>query len=151
MKTTNLTKIALSTLIALSLNVHANSQNERFPGDYFMVHKNMPHYMKVFRKYGDDKALGLNDEQKNTLQAMQEKTVMTVSQTATQIKDLELELQKKVVIEGKDAKQMKALVERIADLRMKLTMLHIDCIHNSKQILTPEQEVFYMKKLGIQK
>lgn len=153
MKITNLKKVALSLLVALSLNANANeiAKNENFPGDYFMVHKNMPHFMKVFRKFGDNKALGLSDEQKNRLQALQEKVVTTVSQTATKIKDLELELQKAVVVEGKDSKQMKELVERIATLRMQLTMVHIECIHSSKQILTPEQEAFYMKKLGIQK
>lgn len=81
---------------------------------------------------------------------MQEE-VSNVSQAALEIRELEFRLQREVTLENKDSKQIQDLVERIAKLRTQLTMVHIDCIHGSKQILTPKQDRFFIQKSGIKK
>lgn len=140
-------------IFSLLLGINSYSQNiakdERFPADYFMVHKNLPHYMQIFREYGDDKTLALSDEQKSKLQQMQEEVVVMVSKTAIEIRDLELALQKGVVLENKNSKQMQDLVEEIATLRLQMTNAHIDCIQEVKKVLTKKQDKFFIDKLGI--
>lgn len=81
MKTNNLNKIALGLLVSLSLNANAHdvSDVEHFPKDYFLVHKNMPHYMKVFRKFGDDNTLGLSDEQKKETTSLARRSFQCIS------------------------------------------------------------------------
>lgn len=140
-------KIAALFLTVLALN--AANIEERFPGDYFMIHKNLPHYMQVFRMHGDDPALGLDAKQKEKLSAFQESVVQKVAKAAHQIKELELTVQKRVVHENATSEDLKELIAKIAKLRADLTMEHINCINRVQQVLTPKQRQFFIDKLGI--
>lgn len=141
-------KIAVLFLTVLALN--AANIEERFPGDYFMIHKNLPHYMQVFRMHGDDPALGLDATQKQKLSALQESVVLKVTKAASQIKELELIVQKRVVYEKATSEDLKELIAKIAKLRADLTMEHISCINRVQQVLTPKQRQFFIDKSGIQ-
>jgi len=143
------TALVLSLVWAISSHAHTISKDERFPADYFMVHKNLPHYMKIFRVYGDDESLGLSDQQKAKLQKLQEEVASVVVDRATKIKELELALQKGVVLENKTSKQLKDVLEEIATLRLELTKAQIDCLHGVKKVLTQEQDKFFIEKVGI--
>jgi len=147
----NFKKIALVLSLVLAIISHAQniSKDERFPADYFMVHKNLPHYMQIFREFGDDKNLDLSDKQKAKLQKLQEEVVSVVTNKATQIRDLELALQKGVVLENKTSEQTKDVLEEIATLRLEMTKAHIGCIHEVKKVLTQKQDKFFIEKLGI--
>lgn len=140
-------KIAVLFLTVLALN--AANIEERFPGDYFLIHKNLPHYMKVFRMHGDDPALGLDTKQKKKLSAFQESVVLKVTKIASQIKELELIVQKRIVHENAKSADLKELITKIAKLRTDLTMEHLNCINQVQQVLTPKQHQFFIDKLGI--
>ena len=140
-------KTAVLFLTVLALN--AANIEERFPGDYFMIHKNLPHYMQVFRMYGDDPVLGLDATQKQKLSAFQESVVLKVTKAASQIKELELIVQKRVVHEHAKSAELKELIAKIAKQRADLTMEHINCINRVQQVLTPKQHQFFIDKLGI--
>ena len=137
--------ITLFTSTALS----ASLEDEKFPADYFLIHKNMPHYMRIFSNYENDLELGLNSEQKKEIQALREKVVIQVSELALKIKEMELKVQKQVIFENRSALELQSLVNKIAKLRAELTLAHIGCIGKVKLIITEDQHSFFLDKLGI--
>jgi len=147
----NFKSIALALSLVWAISSHAQNilADERFPVDYFMVHKNLPHYFRVFREFGDDKNLSLSNQQKAKLQKLQDATVSVVIEKALKVRELELALQKEVVFENKTSKQLQDMLEEIAALRLELTKAHIGCIQEVKKVLTHEQDKFFIEKLGI--
>jgi hypothetical protein len=137
--------------VLISTNLFAAMSEERFPADYFLVHKNLPHYMQVFRNFSEDTTLHLSIKQKEELQAFQEKVVVLVSEKASKIRDLELILQKKVLLQKQSKIQLKSLVSEIAKLREEMTLAHIGCINGVQNILTDEQNEFFIQKSGVKK
>lgn len=124
-------------------------QEERFPADYFLIHKNMPHYMQVFNTFENDTALALSKEQKQEINALREKVVIKVAELAHKIKSLEEALKKRVVFEDVAAAELKPFVSEIANLRAELTLSHIECIQKTRALLTKEQHQFFLDKLEI--
>lgn len=124
---------------------------ERFPADYFLIHKNMPHYMQIFNLFENDTALALSELQKKKIHALREKVVIKVAEVAHKIKALEEKLQKKVIFVDMTTAEIKPLVVEIANLRTELTLSHIECIQKTRALLTEEQHNFFLEKLEIEK
>jgi len=114
-------------------------KKEKFPGDYFLIHKNLPHFMKIFRMHMDDKTLALSKEQIQKLSAEQDNVVATLIPLANSIKEKELEVMRLSVYEGKNAQDLKDLLEEIVALRVKMSEKHVDCIHAFYTTLSKEQ------------
>ncbi len=155
------TKVALISIVALSAIAEPTVSkdnftkrsikevHEKFPGDYFLIHKNIPHYMRIFGNYENDPALSLSETQKKELQMLREKVVIYVSELALKIKEMELRVQKQLIFENRSALKLEPLVNEIAKLRAELTLAHIDCIEKVKSIITEKQHQFFLDKLGI--
>lgn len=141
-------KVSIVLLFVALSSSFASPKSERFPADYFLVHTNLPHYMQVFQKFGDDPKLALSSEQKKQMQELMDKTLSVVIKNATIVRDLELALQKAVLFENKNSQQTKDLIEEILLLRTNLTITHIDCIEEAKKILTKEQDKLFLEELG---
>mgnify|MGYP000366939386 CR=1 FL=1 len=124
---------------------------ERFPADYFLIHKNMPHYMQIFNLFENDTALALSELQKEKIHALRERVVIKVAEVAHKIKALEEELQKKVIFMDMTTAEIKPLVVEIANLRTELTLSHIECIQKTRALLTEQQHNFFLEKLEIEK
>jgi len=141
-------KVAIVASMLL-VNLMAAMPEERFPADYFLVHKNLPHYMNVFREFDDDAVLQLSVKQKTQLQTIQEHVVLVVSQKASKIKDLELQLKNDLIFKKKPLAQLNHLVEEIAQLRKEASIIHVECIQSVQAVLTQEQHQFFITKLGV--
>lgn len=114
-------------------------KEEKFPRDYFLIHANLPHFMKIFRMHKEDKALNLSKEQIQKLSAVQDDVVANAIPWANSIKAKELEVMQLSVYEGKNAEDLKNLLEDIAALRVKMSQKHVDCIHAFYTTLSREQ------------
>jgi len=114
-------------------------KEEKFPGDYFLIHTNLPHFMKTFRMHMDDKTLALSKEQIQKLSTVQDDVVANLIPLANSIKEKELEVMRLSVYEGKNAQDLKNLLEEIAALRVKMSKKHVDCIHAFYTTLSKEQ------------
>jgi CRISPR/Cas system-associated endoribonuclease Cas2 len=114
-------------------------KKEKFPGDYFLIHTNLPHFMKIFRMHMDDKTLVLSKEQIQKLSAVQDDVITTLTPWANSIKEKELEVMQLSVYEGKNVEGLKNLLEEIAALRVKMSKKHVDCIHAFYTTLSKEQ------------
>lgn len=114
-------------------------KEEKFPGDYFLIHTNLPHFMKIFRMYKDDKTLGLSKEQIQKLSAVQEDVIANAIPWANSIKAKELEVMQLSVHQGKNSQDLKNLLEEIAALRVKMSQKHVDCINAFYTTLSREQ------------
>ena len=115
------------------------SKEEKFPGDYFLIPSNLPHFMKVFRLQKENKAWNLSKEQIEKLQAAQEEVLSAVVPLAEKIKKLELEMADAVVYEGKNLKEVEVKLQEIANLRLEMTKKHVECINIFYKTLSKEQ------------
>lgn len=114
-------------------------KQERFPADYFLIHSNLPHFMKVFGEYGDDPRLALSKEQKAKLSSLQQELALAIVSMAERIKKAELEVMHLVVYEGKNTKDVEAKLQEIANLRLEMTKNHVECINTFYKTLSKEQ------------
>lgn len=112
---------------------------EAFPGDYFLVTKNLPFMMGLTLHHPKSANLKLSDNQLKKLKAIKKRTVPEVVKLAKQIKALELKLVDDFVIDGKSEKSQYGLLEKIAKKKLQASKRHLQCIQEVKDILTKEQ------------
>ena len=111
---------------------------EDFPKSYFLIQKNLPFMVGLSLHHPMSKSLKLSDEQKAGLNKIEKTTVPFVLKAGKQIKDKEVVLAQKF-IDGASVADMEKLVDEISVLRTDLTKKHLVCIHQVREILTPEQ------------
>ncbi|WP_457596000.1 hypothetical protein [Hydrogenimonas sp.] len=107
----------------------------------FLIRHGLPHYSMILMKLWDDKGLGLTPEQKSKLEAIRNRTVSGVKELVPQAK----ELRKKIVQAAKKGTEPAALtpdVEKLASLKARATEIQLQCIYDTKKVLTPEQMAY---------
>jgi Spy/CpxP family protein refolding chaperone len=114
----------------------------------FLINGKLPHLMKPIRAHWDDSALGLTPQQKKQLKDVQKESMLVVNQLKKEIPPLEEQV-KKEMMAGKSPEEIKPLVEKIAALKSKGTMIHLSCLYKVRSILTPEQRAT-LRKLNMQ-
>ena len=114
-------------------------QKENFPKDYFLVSQNLPFLVGTALFHPNSDTLNLSKEQLDKLVEMKKTVVPVSAKLAKEVKVMELELAKAVVEEGKDPQTQKELVDKIAAVKVKMTMAHLDCIHTVQKLLSKEQ------------
>jgi len=102
----------------------------------FLITGRMPHLTKLVMQHWDD--LGLSDDQKEKLTEIRKETMGAVMKLKPQIMKLEKEVAQ-AAMSGEKPENLKAKVDQIAKLKAQATMAHINCIYNTKKVLTPEQ------------
>jgi len=112
---------------------------ENFPKDYFLVSQNLPFLVGTALFHPNSDTLNLSTTQLEKLIEMKKTVVPVSAKLAKEVKAMELELAKAVVIDRKDPKMQKGLVEKIAEVKEKMTMAHLDCIHTVQNLLSQEQ------------
>ncbi len=115
------------------------AKKEVFPKDYFLVSQNLPFLVGAALFHPNSDTLKLSKEQLEKLKEMKNTVVPVSAKMAKEVKALELKLANNVVKEGKDSKSQAELVKKIADLKTKMTLAHIDCINKVQKILSKEQ------------
>jgi hypothetical protein len=124
---------------------------EIFPKDYFLVPRNLPFLAGLSLHHPKSSSLNLSKEQIQKILEIKKRTVPVVLKQAKKIKELELELAKKIAIETNEAKSLYPIVDEISKLRTDLTKAHLQCINDVRAVLTKEQYqklLKYATKLG---
>ena len=104
----------------------------------FLIQGKLPHLSGTVKMFWDDKDFALTDEQKTKLIEVRKYTMKNAKALGKQINKLEAE----VVQEsnnGAEPKLLKAKVSKLASLRARATMIHLNCIYNTRKILTEDQ------------
>ena len=107
----------------------------------FLIQRGLPHFSMILMKMWDNPDLALTPEQKTKLEAIRNKTISQIKEIAPQVK----ELRKKIVQVSKSGAKPETLsadVDRLANLKAKATKIQLQCIYETKQVLTPEQLAF---------
>jgi hypothetical protein len=125
--------------MAGEMSPYYRAQKENFPKDYFLVSQNLPFLVGTALFHPNSDTLNLSKEQLDKLVEMKKTVVPVSAKMAKEVKAMELELAKAVVIDRKDPKIQKGLVEKIAEAKEKMTMAHLDCIHTVQNLLSKEQ------------
>ena len=133
MKTTLLSLLTLTILSTtiLATNLSANQKP-------FLIQGKLPHLTGMVKVLWDDEDLALSSVQKTELLEVRKYTMKNAKALGKQIRKLEAE----IVNGSNDNVEPKLLKERVnilASLRAKATMVHLNCIYDTRKILTEEQ------------
>ncbi|NPA59304.1 MAG: cytochrome c [Epsilonproteobacteria bacterium] len=110
----------------------------------FLITKSLPHMTKLIKMKWNDKTLSLTKEQKTKLLEVRKSTLNSIKD----IKPKVTKLEKKIVMltkMGEDNQKIFTLIDKLSKLKAKATKAHVECIINTKKILTPSQ-LYYLKK-----
>jgi hypothetical protein len=122
----------------------------------FLIKHGLPHLTKMIMPYMNDPAFNLTAEQKAKLAEVRKQTMSAVKQIKPEV----MKLRKEIVqasTSGASADSLKVKVEKLASLEAKATMVHLNCIEKTKEILTKDQLLFLlshknkMQKHGMKK
>jgi hypothetical protein len=109
----------------------------------FLIKHGLPHLTKTVMMNWDNEAFGLTAEQKEKLQAVKKETMSTVKKLKPEV----IALRKEIVqaaTSGTKAADLKDKVEKLALMEAEATMVQLNCIEKTKEILTKDQLLFLL-------
>ncbi len=114
---------------------------ENFPHDYFLVPKNLPFLVGLALYHPASSELELTKEQTDKIVTIKDELTKKATPIALKIKNLEISLMQKMVIDEQKAKakDMYKTLDEIAALRVELSKIHLDCIEGVRDTLSKEQ------------
>lgn len=104
----------------------------------FLITKNLPHFTKLLMQQWENPDLQLTEDQRGKLLEVRKKTMAGAKKFGKEVAALE----KKVIkgaLGGKSPEELRSLVEQIAEVKAKATMLHLQCIYTTSNILDQRQ------------
>jgi hypothetical protein len=104
----------------------------------FLILGKLPHLTGMVKILWDDEDLALSKEQKTKLIEVRKYTMTNAKALGKEINALEAEIVKRSDAGNKPADLQKS-VSKLASLRAKATMVHLDCIYNTREILSKDQ------------
>ncbi len=117
------------------MNKAASKKGKKKNSPFLIIGK-MPHLTKMVKMNWD--RLNLSEKQQEELLKIRQETMSNVMRLKPQIQRLEKEVAKSTML-GDTPQSLKAKVDQIAKLKAEATMVHINCIYQTKKVLTPEQ------------
>jgi len=126
----------------VSTTLMAKPQHKQKP---FLIQGKLPHLTKKVKMMWDDPKLALTKDQKKELSLVKKETMTQVKALAKKIFPLENEIVKSSK-KGAKPKTLQNKVEKLAKLKAKATMVHLNCLYKTKQILTPHQLTILKQK-----
>jgi len=136
MKTTLLSLLTLTLLSSTIITTNLNAEQKQ--SKPFLIQGQLPHLTGMIKILWDDEDLALNDAQKSKLLKIRKNTMTNTKALSKQINELEAEIVK-ASNEGSEPKLLKEKVHTLALLRAEATMVHLNCIYDTRKILTKEQ------------
>lgn len=104
----------------------------------FLILGKMPHLTGPLMQLWESPEMKLTDDQKEKLLVVRKNTMAGITRLGKEIGQLEQRVVKGVS-EGKAPKELKEIVQAVAAAKAEATMLHLRCIHETRQILDPRQ------------
>jgi hypothetical protein len=114
-------------------------RNDNFPMGYSLVANSMPNFMHIYMKGGGAIKLDLTQKQEEAIEAVFAIRPPKVMKAAKDIKYLETKLALAVIDERKSVKEVKGLLDEIAQKKEEMTILQIGCMRVFQDTLTKEQ------------
>ncbi len=108
------------------------------PKPPFLILDMMPHLTGTIKSNWDNPDLNLGEEQKGKLLKIREETIKAVTELKKKITPLEHEVADGILADKKP-EELSDLVDAIAGYKAQATKIHLKCIYETKQVLTPEQ------------
>jgi hypothetical protein len=105
----------------------------------FLIQGKLPHLTMMVKVFWDDEDVAFTDAQKKKLLVIRKETIRGAKALGKEINPLEASIVKRT-LSGEKPQNLKADVEKLASLRAKATMIHIECIYKTNAILTQEQK-----------
>ena len=125
--------VLVSSLVLTSLN--ASSVKSAKP---FLIQGKLPHLTGMVKILWDDEDFALTTEQQKKLTIVRKNTISRAKAFGKEVNSLE----SKIVLaseKGATPESLKADVNRLASLRAQATMVHLECIYNTRKVLSDEQ------------
>jgi len=127
--------LLLGSLSATTLNAQTI---QRKPTKPFLIQGKLPHLTMMVKQMWNDEDLALTKEQKVKLLEVRKETIGALKTLKPEVAQLEAKIVA-AVQSGEDPKKLEADVKKLAELKAKATMVHLNCIYKTRQILTQDQ------------
>jgi len=111
----------------------------------FLISSGLPHMTKLLIQHGDDPELALSEDQKKQLLIVRKTTMQNVKRLSPQIEALESKI-KTMTMKGETTQALFPMIEQLSQLKTEITKAHIQCIHDTKSILTQKQTERLLQK-----
>ncbi|MCF6254213.1 MAG: hypothetical protein L3J38_05635 [Thiomicrorhabdus sp.] len=131
------------SLIPVSVMAQSVKVNKVNPPP-FLITQNLPHLVKELKKHWDNPLLGLSQQQKSELLVIRKETIQAVNTLSAKIAPLEKQVSEGI-FSHKTPEMLQSLVKQISELKMKATMVHLNCIFKTKQALSAQQFQFLLE------
>ena len=138
MKTLLTILTAVTLLTGFSASTLSAQTPKKAKGKPFLIQGKLPHLTMMVKILWDDEDLALTDTQKEKLLLVRKDTMRGAKGLAKQIHPLEASIVK-ASFDGATPESLKADVEKLAALRAEATIIHLQCIYNTRAILSKEQ------------
>jgi len=130
----------LSSIGLTTLNASQSQVTKKFskPSKPFLIKGKLPHLTMMVKKMWNDNDLALTSQQKKQLLIVRKETVIGAKSLNKKIIPLEKEIVESS-FKGLNPKFLEDKVKELAQLRAKATIIHLNCIYNTRKILTKKQ------------
>ncbi len=129
--------LSLTSVTPLSAQGMGQGQGKK-QGKPFLIQGKLPHLTGMVHILWDDEDLALTAEQKKKLLVVKKETMSKAKSLAKIINALEAKIVK-ASADGAKPASLKESVSRLASLRAEATMVHLNCIYQTRTILSKEQ------------
>ena len=130
--------ISLTLLLGFGATTLSAQGQKQSGGKPFLIQGKLPHLTMMVKVLWDDEDVALTDAQKKKLLQIRQDTKSGVKALAKQIKPLEAKIVKSS-FDGANPASLQTDVEKLAALRAKATMIHLQCIYKTRAVLTQDQ------------
>ena len=127
--------LLLGSLATTTLNAQMMQQKATKP---FLIQGKLPHLTMMIKQMWNDEDLALTKEQKRQLLTIRKETIGALKTLKPQVAQLEAQIVQ-AVENGENPQKLQNDVNRLAKLKAKATMIHINCIYKTRKILTQDQ------------
>jgi len=111
----------------------------------FLIKHGLPHMSKLVMRSWDDPVFGLTAEQKTKLEDIRKRTMGSVKNIKKEILPMTKSILSEVM-SGKTADELKDQVKKLGDLQAEATIVQIQCIEETKNVLTKNQLIYLLQK-----
>nr|WP_321265454.1 hypothetical protein [uncultured Sulfurimonas sp.] len=126
--------LAILTILVLSIGSTSLVAQQK----PFLIQGKLPHTTMWVKQNWDNKEVGFTIEQKAKLKVIREKTMSGIASLKSEIFPLEDSIVK-AIANGAKPSSLEEDVEKLAELRAEATMLHLECIYDTKKVLSKKQ------------
>jgi len=137
MKNKILTLLGTAALVS-SLGLTSLNASSAKPGKPFLIQGKLPHLTGMVKILWDDEDLALTADQQKKLMKVRKSTMTRAKALGKQVNALESKIVE-ASEKGATPESLKAEVSKLASLRAQATMVHLECIFNTRKILSAEQ------------